>query len=122
MGYYGLSMGSIFGIPLCAAVNFDCAALGLFGDENELTASLYQPLAAKIGCPVSYSMQLEDELFTRTGYLRVFDAIGSKDKRLRAYPGRHGEAPREDLEYIKDFLVGHLLKETKGGAKKEAKL
>lgn len=107
MGYYGLSMGSIFGVPLCAEIPFDVAALGLFGSEGPTPD--YKAQGAKILCPVTYSMQLQDELFTRKGYLDMFDAIGSKDKRLHAHPGKHGQQPREDVEYIKEFLAEHLL-------------
>ena len=32
-------------------------------------------------------MQFEDELFPRDGYLQLFDALGSTDKRLHAHPG-----------------------------------
>ena len=79
-GYFGLSMGSIFGIPMLAdrvqqghAVSV--ATLGLLGTSG--AASQFQQglldAAALLTCPILFLMQLEDELFPRDGYLDLFD-------------------------------------------------
>ena len=53
-------------------------------------------------------MQLEDELFPRDGYLELFDAIVSEDKRLHANPGLHPEVPAEEVDFVVDFLRTRL--------------
>ncbi len=110
LAYFGLSMGSIFGIPFVASrSDVTVATLGLIGvasdfphDEELMQAS------AQIDMPVLFLMQLEDELFTREGYLKVFDAFPSNDKRLHANPGLHPEVPAEELDFAFEFLVGYI--------------
>ena len=110
LAYFGLSMGSIFGIPLVAARDdMTVATLGLLGISgrfphgNEVMAA-----AANITCPLLFLMQLEDELFERRGYLELFDAMASDDKRLHANPGLHPEVPTEEINFSFDFMVAHL--------------
>ena len=110
LAYFGLSMGSLFGIPFVASrQDVTVAAFGLVGvesnfphDEEMLTA------AAKINCPLLFLMQLEDELFKREGYLKIFDTFASTDKRLHANPGLHPEIPAEEIDFAYDFLTGHI--------------
>ena len=110
LAYFGLSMGSLFGIPFVASRNdVIVATLGLVGvasnfphDEELLDA------VSKISCPLLFLMQLEDELFVREGYLKVFDAFASIDKRLHANPGLHPEIPAEEIDFAFDFLTGHI--------------
>lgn len=100
LGYYGLSMGSIFGIPLIAQRgDIDIAVLGLLGTTGAVEHLRDSLLAAtpKVTCPLLYLMQLEDELFDRMGYLELFDALGSTDKRLHANPGLHPDITREEV-------------------------
>jgi dienelactone hydrolase len=109
LGYWGLSMGTIYGAPLVAAGGFEAAVLGLMGVAGP---DHYQPLvrsaAAAIACPVLFVVQLEDELFTREQCLELFDAIGTDDKRLHANPGLHPEVPMEELHACLAFLVDRL--------------
>ena len=111
LAYFGLSMGSIFGVPLVAVRrDVTVAALGLLGSSGA-TGSLAGRLladAARIVCPVLFLMQLQDELFDRTGYLALFDALGATDKRLHANPGLHPEIPAEEIDFAFDFLCAHL--------------
>lgn len=110
LAYFGLSMGSIFGVPMVASRDdIVVATLGLLGiqsgfphDKELLDA------AAKIDCPVLFLMQLEDELFDREGYLKLFDAFPSSDKRIHANPGLHPEIPAEEVDFAFDFLMGHI--------------
>ncbi len=111
LAYFGLSMGTIFGIPTLAAaaaqgVNFRASVLGLAGSTGAVSFLGERLLddAATIEHPVLYLMQLEDELFDRQGYLALFDAIGSDDKRLHANPGLHPEVPTEEVDASFDFL------------------
>ena len=121
LAYFGLSMGSMFGIPLLSArQDFDVAVLGLLGTSGPAVRGLagiaqLEADAARIRCPLLFLMQLEDELFDRPGYLALFDAFSSEDKRLHANPGPHPALPLEQVDLAFDFLRAHL----DGTAKRE---
>lgn len=111
VGYWGLSMGTIYGAPFVAAEpRISVAVLGLMGLVSE--PPHYKPIIAKaaksITCPVFFIWQLEDELFTREECLAMFDAFASEDKRLHANPGLHPNVPFEELDFSVDFLTGFL--------------
>ena len=110
LAYFGLSMGSIFGIPLIASrTDVTVATLGLFGVQDGFGhAEEFLSAAAKITCPLLYLMQLEDEIFDRKGYLEIFDTFASRDKRIHANPGLHPEIPGEEIDFAFDFLVAHI--------------
>ena len=95
LGYFGLSMGTIFGVPLLASkLTFQAAVIGLCGTTGA-GAGLADRLrsdAAQITHPVSLLMQLE----------------GATDKRLHANPGLHPEVPAEEIAHAFDFLSAHL--------------
>lgn len=110
VGYWGLSMGTIYGAPFVAADNrISVAVLGLMGITGP---DHYRPIitaaAAEIEIPLLFIMQLEDELFTRNECLALFDAFGSTDKRLHANAGLHPAVPIEELQHSVDFLVAGL--------------
>ena len=42
----------------------------------------------------------------------LFDAIGTRDKRLHANPGAHSAVPPEEFEVSRQFLASHLLPPT----------
>lgn len=113
--YFGLSMGTIFGIPTIAAaaaegIEFRASVLGLAGSTGAVGFLGERLLkdAASIDHPVLYLMQLEDELFDRQGYLTLFDALGSVDKRLHANPGLHPEVPTEEVDAAFEFIRARL--------------
>lgn len=110
LAYFGLSMGSIFGIPLVASrADVTVATLGLVG-TGEWYPHRDQTLAAckAIECPLLFLMQLEDEIFSRQGYLEIFDAFSSQDKRIHANPGLHAEIPQAEIRFSFDFMLSHM--------------
>ncbi|NKB98655.1 MAG: hypothetical protein GKR90_09225 [Pseudomonadales bacterium] len=111
LGYFGLSMGTFFGLPLLASrLEFSTAVIGLAGTSKAgkpIAAELLRA-AAEVTHPVLFLMQLEDELFPRDGYLELFDALKSEDKRIHANPGLHPEVPAEEVAHSFDFLRAHL--------------
>jgi dienelactone hydrolase len=111
LGYFGLSMGTFFGLPLLASeLEFSTAVIGLAGTTKAGKPIASQLLAAAqaVTHPVLFLMQLEDELFPRDGYLELFDALSAEDKRLHANPGLHPEVPAEEIAHSFDFLCAHL--------------
>jgi alpha-beta hydrolase superfamily lysophospholipase len=118
LGYFGLSMGTIFGLPLLAAaaaagVKFNAATLGLAGTTGAVSFISQRLLedARAITLPVAFLMQLEDELFPRDGYLELFDALACSDKRLHANPGLHPEIPAEEIAFSFEFLSARMAAE-----------
>ncbi|MDA8341292.1 MAG: dienelactone hydrolase family protein [Actinomycetota bacterium] len=108
VGYWGLSMGTIFGVPLVAAEpRIGAAVLGLMGITGPSMARVAHD-AQRIRCPVLFLMQGDDELFTRDVVLALFDALGSSDKRLHLHPGGHAGVPAEEFDASERFLAAHL--------------
>lgn len=107
-GYWGLSMGTILGLPLVAAEpRITVAVLGLMGLTGP-TRSRILTDAPKVRGPVLFLMQWHDELFPRDKVSELFDALGTPDKRLHAHPGKHGAVPPEEFEASERFLALHL--------------
>jgi dienelactone hydrolase len=110
LGYFGMSQGTIFGLPFVASEpRVQVAALGLMGIAGP-TSDRIAADAARITCPVLFLVQWDDELFPRDRAFDLFTALASTDKRLHAHPGSHGAVALEELEFAESFLAAHLLR------------
>jgi len=109
LGYWGLSMGTIYGIPFVATEpRVQAAVFGLMGLVGPTTERLATD-AAGVNCPVAFIQQWDDSLLPRQPVLDLFDALASLDKRLHVHPGEHAAVPVEELEYSVAFLARHLM-------------
>ncbi|MFT7645789.1 MAG: dienelactone hydrolase [Candidatus Poriferisodalaceae bacterium] len=110
VGYWGLSMGTIYGAPMVAAEpRVTAAVLGLMGITGPAHyRPIIQAAAKAIDIPTLFIMQLEDELFSREICLELFDALGSADKQLHANPGSHPEVPVPQIQATIDYLARRL--------------
>lgn len=109
IGYVGVSMGTAYGIPMLAAEpRIRAAAIGLWSTTYAASEHLAEA-ARRMRCDVWFTQQWDDEFFDRDGTLALFDAIGSADKRLVAYPGPHRELEGERLSDAIAFVAGRLL-------------
>jgi dienelactone hydrolase len=109
VGYWGLSMGTIYGLPFVAAEpRIRVAVVGLMGIMGP-TADRLAGDAARIRLPVLFLQQWNDELIPRDRALALFDAIASTDKRMHTHPGKHIEVPREGMDASETFLAAHLV-------------
>lgn len=110
VGYWGLSMGTRFGVPLIVAESrIRAAVIGLFGyrEGAEANQRVYDDIG-KISIPVLFLQQLGDEEVSRSAYAELFERVGTADKRLHANPGRHAEVPTSELEASRLFLARKL--------------
>jgi len=108
-GYWGLSMGTIFGLPMVAAeTRVTVAVLGLMGIAGP-TKDRFAADAPAVSCPLLFLVQWDDELFQRDRAFALFEALGSTDKRMHVSPGMHAEVPAEEFEASARLLSSHLL-------------
>ncbi|MEX1023421.1 MAG: alpha/beta fold hydrolase [Dehalococcoidia bacterium] len=114
IGWWGLSMGTLIGLPYVASEpRIRAAVLGLCGVTGETPSrstigEVLAEAAAEVTVPVLFMVQWDDERFDRDGSLRLFDLLASRNKRLMAYPGKHGETPEEAGNQTRDFLEWQL--------------
>ena len=112
VGYWGLSMGTILGLPLVAAESrIRACVLGLMGLTGPTKDRIAHD-AAQIDIPTMFLMQWDDQLFHRPDVLSLFGELGSTDKVLVATPGNHGDVTPENYQGSADFLLKRL-----GGAR-----
>jgi len=64
--------------------------------------------ARQVTVPVEYLLPWDDEVIDRQSGLAMFDALGSKDKMLHAFPGGHHEIPSILSENAARFFARHL--------------
>lgn len=117
VGYIGLSLGSVYGLPLCAALGsrLRAAVVGKVGTAcaaplvNISSPGVLREAASQITAPVLFQMHWDDEIFPRPNQLELFDLVGSRQKLLRAHPGRHSDAwPADEIAW-RDHVATHLL-------------
>ena len=104
-GYWGLSMGTVIGLPYVASEpRIDAAVLGLMG-----IAPGAQPRSAtSLRMPVLFLVQWDDELVPRESALALFDVIGSENKSMHVNPGPHVAVPPAEIQASEDFFAKYL--------------
>jgi dienelactone hydrolase len=108
IGWYGVSMGTAYGLPLIAAdPRIRVALLGMWGTDYPNSERLAQD-APSVRCPVLFQMKWDDQFFPREGQLDLFDRLGSSDKWCKVYMGAHTPVEGVQLDDVEDFLAARL--------------
>ncbi|HUR77551.1 MAG TPA: hypothetical protein VMZ22_06375 [Acidimicrobiales bacterium] len=106
-GYWGVSMGTIFGVPLLAAEpRISCAVLGLMGIGGG--GRTYADKAATITIPLQFLVQWQDELMPPDRGVALYEAFGSEEKMLIGNQGAHAAVPPHVFEVNDAFYQRHL--------------
>jgi hypothetical protein len=94
IGYSGMTIATAIGIPLVVAEPRIRAAIfgGVFVYDALLEA------ARKVTVPTEFLLPWDDGEIDRVAGLALFDAFGSKDKTLHAFPGSHFHVPTERID------------------------
>jgi dienelactone hydrolase len=109
IGYWGLSMGTVIGLPFVASEpRVTAAVLGLAGLAGLPGADLREQAARSLSIPVLFVYQWDDQLMTRESGLALFDAIASKDKAMHVFPGGHIDTPLYERDAYETFFERHL--------------
>lgn len=105
VGWYGISMGTAYGLPLVAQEpRLRCAVLGMWGTSRVNSQRLVDD-ARLTRVPVLFQRKRHDEFFTPEGQVEIYEALASADKRLAEYDGGHVDPAGEQLADSIDFLV-----------------
>ncbi|KQX23251.1 MULTISPECIES: alpha/beta hydrolase family protein [unclassified Sphingomonas] len=105
VAWLGMSMGTAYGIPFCAAeTRIKAAALGMWGTDWGQEASLFDS-ARRLRTPVLFQIKSEDEIFSTEGQRALFDALGSPNKCLHTFPGGHSLTAPGQLDELLEFIV-----------------
>jgi hypothetical protein len=108
VAYWGLSMGTILGLPFVAnEPRIKACVFGLMGETGP-TRDRVVDAARSLTIPTMFIMQWHDQFFHRDDVLALFDIVGSPVKTLIANPGVHGGVPPRAFDTSVQFLFEHL--------------
>jgi len=108
VAWYGVSMGTAYGLPLVAAEGrIKAAVLGMWGTSRDWSERLLQD-AALVRCPVLFVLKWHDDNFPRDDQVELFEAFSVADRRMVVYPGGHTDPDSVQREDFVSFLVRKL--------------
>ncbi|MBB6123016.1 alpha/beta hydrolase family protein [Sphingobium subterraneum] len=113
VAWFGTSMGTAYGIPLCAVEpRIRAAAIGMWGTDWGQEDSLLGSARA-MQTPALFQIKAEDEIFSTAGQRALFEALGSPNKCLHTFPGGHSLTAPGQMDELMAFLVDALTEKPK---------
>jgi hypothetical protein len=107
VGYWGVSVGTMIGVPFVAAEpRITAAVFGLAGIPK--AAVPMATAAARITIPVEFVLQSDDQLVSREAGIALFDSFGSIEKTMHLNPGGHLGIPYFEGASWERFFTRHL--------------
>jgi alpha-beta hydrolase superfamily lysophospholipase len=107
-GWWGLSMGTMMGLPVTATEpRIRVAVLGLMGEWGPNAKDLVR-YAPQVSCPVRFLVQWDDEIVPRDSCLNLFSMLGTAKKTLHANPGAHQDVPQFEFAASVEYLTRYL--------------
>lgn len=108
VAWYGISMGTAYGVPVVAAdPRIQSAVLGMWGTCRAPNDRLIAD-AHRITVPVLFQVKRDDAIFTAAGQRDLYDHIASSNKEFVEYDGGHVDPAGEQLDDIARFLQVQL--------------
>ena len=109
-GWWGLSMGTMMGLPVAANdPRISVAVLGLMGSSGPNGDDLMR-LAGDVKIPLRFLVQWDDQLIPREHCLELFGELGTTRKTLHANPGEHSAVPHFEVTSSLQYLAHNLAK------------
>lgn len=107
-GWWGLSMGTMVGLPVCVnEPRISAAVLGLMGKWGPNGKDLIE-MAPSLTVPLRFLVQWDDEVVPRERCLDLFGLLGSERKTLHANPGAHSAVPVNEIVSSVGYLDKHV--------------
>ncbi|MDB5955884.1 MAG: alpha/beta hydrolase [Ramlibacter sp.] len=108
IGWYGISMGTAYGLPFVACEpRIRAAVLGMWGTSRVNSGRLVED-ARRVTIPVLFQQKSEDEFFTSEGQVEIYEALASREKQLAVYAGGHTDPVGTQLLDLVGFLASQL--------------
>ena len=108
IGWYGISMGTAYGLPFVAAEpRIRAAVLGMWGTSRVNSQRLVED-ARRVTIPVLFQQKRDDEFFTPEGQVEIYEALASPEKQLAVYEGGHVDPAGLQLFDLITFLTTRL--------------
>jgi hypothetical protein len=111
VGYSGMTLATEIGFRLAA----EEPRVGAAGLGAAFASEALVEVARGVSVPVQFLLPWDDPEIDRESGLALYDAIGSVEKSLHAFPGPHQRVPSFEAEDSARFLARHLLPPKRSG-------
>jgi hypothetical protein len=105
VGYSGMTLATEIGFRLAA----EDPRNGAVGLGAAFASDGLMEVARGVSAPVQFLLPWDDPEIDRDSGIALFDAIGSAEKSLHAFPGPHQSVPSYEAEDAARFLARHLV-------------
>jgi hypothetical protein len=105
VGYSGMTLATEIGFRLAA----EDPRIGAVGLGAAFASDGLMEVARGVSAPVQFLLPWDDPEIDRDSGIALFDAIGSAEKSLHAFPGPHQSVPSYEAEDAARFLARHLV-------------